>query len=276
MTMNRTLHSLGVASLLVIGLSCWPAAGQQETVPAPDATAPAAALYLIAQGDLDELDCILALPPAEAHGQQRFALGDVHGFVHVYEQRGPAYDEVWISDYFESAVAGLFLADINLDGLLEIVAYTENGRIYYLDSADYHTLWTNPPADFQSMTAMTLHNVDEDEQVELIFVADGRLHIYDGRDQFEEWRSDQDNITATEILLGDVDGDGLEEIVLNDGFVFDALYRDLEWQSSQSFGERMRLLDIDDDTIPEIIGEFQGRFLRIFDVDQRRMKAARR
>ena len=123
---------------------------------------------------------------------------------------------------------------------------------------------------------MTLHNVDDDEQVELLFVADGRLHIYDGRDQFEEWRSDQDNITATEILVGDVDGDGAEEIVLNDGFVFDARYRDLEWQSPEPFGERMGLLDIDDDTIPEVIGEFQGRFLRVFDIDLRRLKAVGR
>jgi hypothetical protein len=126
------------------------------------------------------------------------------------------------------------------------------------------------------MTAMTLHNVDDDEQVELLFVADGRLHIYDGLDQFEEWRSDQDNITATEILVGDVDGDGAEEIVLNDGFVFDARYRDLEWQSPEPFGERMGLLDIDDDTIPEVIGEFQGRFLRVFDIDLRRLKAVGR
>jgi len=38
----------------------------------------------------------------------------------------------------------------------------------------------------------------------------------------------------------------------------------------------MGLLDIDDDTIPEVIGEFQGRFLRVFDIDLRRMKAVGR
>ena len=65
-------------------------------------------------------------------------------------------------------------------------------------------------------------------------------------------------------------------IVLNDGFVFDARYRDLEWQSPEPFGERMGLLDIDDDTIPEVIGEFQGRFLRVFDIDLRRLKAVGR
>jgi hypothetical protein len=225
---------------------------------------------------LDEFDCIVVLPPAGKQEPDRFALGDAHGFLHVFEQRGQVWDEVWLSEYFESGIAGLFLADVNLDDLDELVLYTEDGRIHFLDSAAYRLLWSNPPGDYASITAMALHNVDEDEQAELLFVADGRLLIYDGRDQFEEWRSDQVNITATRIVLGDVDGDGAEEIVLNDGFVFDALYRDLEWQSPEPFGDRIRLLDIDDDTIPEIIGEFQGRFLRVFDVDLRRMKAARR
>lgn len=73
-----------------------------------------------------------------------------------------------------------------------------------------------------------------------------------------------------------MDGDGSEEIVLNDGFVFDARFRDLEWQSPEGFGERLGVLDIDNDGIPEVIGEFGGRYLRIFDVDLRRMKPARR
>jgi hypothetical protein len=73
-----------------------------------------------------------------------------------------------------------------------------------------------------------------------------------------------------------VDGDGAEEIVLNDGYVFDARFRDLEWQSPESFGERLGLRDVDEDDIPEVIGEFQGRLLRIFDIDLRREKSARR
>lgn len=272
--MKTALRVAGAAIILTCCLAPEAIAEAQSQTAAQMTTQ--APHILAARGSLDELDCVLALPQTTEGGPQRFALGDAHGFLHVFEQRGQAYDEIWLSEYFESAVAGLFVADVNLDDLMEIVIYTENGRIHFLDAADYKTLWSNPPADYASMTAMVLANVDDDDQVELIFVADGQLHIYDGRHQFEEWRSDQDNITATEIVLGDVDGDGAEEIVLNDGFVFDARYRDLEWQSPESFGERIGLLDVDDDKIPEVIGEFQGRFLRIFDVDLRRMKASRR
>lgn len=226
------------------------------------------------RGAFDEFDSVLPLPPAE-EGVERFALGDIHGYVHVYEGRDGAYAEVWISDYLESAVSGLMLADVDLDGLREILAYTEGGRIHLLDLGDYHSLWSNPATDYESLSALAVHDVDDDEQPELLFVADGRLVIYDGRDRFEEWRSDQDNLTSTDVLVGDVDGDGADEIVLNDGFVFDARYRDLEWQSPESFGERIGLIDVDDDEIPEVVGEFGGRFLRIFDIDLRRMKSAR-
>ena len=68
----------------------------------------------------------------------------------------------------------------------------------------------------------------------------------------------------------------IHEIILNDGYIYDARYRDLEWQSSQSFGQRMGLLDVDGDGILEVIGEFGDRFLRIFDIDLRRMKSPRR
>jgi hypothetical protein len=226
-------------------------------------------------GAFDEFDCVLPLPPGK-EGVERFALGDIHGFVHVYEGRNGAYAEVWISEYLESAVSGLILADVDLDGLREILVYTEGGRIHFLDLGDYHVLWSNPATDYGDISAMTVHDVDDDDPLELLFVADGRLVIYDGRDRFEEWRSDQDNLTSSDLLVGDVDGDGAEEIVLNDGFVFDARYRDLEWQSPESFGERIGLVDIDDDEIPEVVGEFGGRFLRIFDIDLRRMKSARR
>lgn len=181
-----------------------------------------------------------------------------------------------MSDFLEGAIGGLFVTDIDDDGLDEIIVYTDQGRVHFLDIADYTTIWSNPPGEYGLITAMIAHNVDDDPQRELILCADGRLIIYDGRDQFEEWRSEQSNMEAVDILVADVDGDGTDEIVLSDGFVFDARYRDLEWQSPEPFGEQLGALDLDADGIPEIVGQFGGRFLRVFDIDLRRMKAARK
>jgi hypothetical protein len=227
------------------------------------------------EGLLAEMGSLLSLPAVE--GSTRFALGDARGFLHVYEEREPGrWAEVWVSEYFEGGIGGLFLADADADGKEELIAYTDQGRFFYLDPATYRTTWSNPPHEYQRISAMLVRNIDEDSPLELIFCADGRLVIYDGRDHFEEWRSTETSLASAQILVGDVDGDGAEEIVLNDGYVFDARFRDLEWQSPESFGERLGLRDVDEDDIPEVIGEFQGRLLRIFDIDLRREKSARR
>jgi hypothetical protein len=226
------------------------------------------------RGDLNEFDNIQHLPSGD--GPARLVLGDNNGRIHIYEAHGDAYNEVWVSDYLEGAVSGVYIVDINDDELDEIVTYTDQGRIYYFDIQDYTLIWGNSPNEYRRITSLTIGNIDDDPQPELIFCADGRLIVYDGRDQYEQWRSDQTDLTAHQILIGDVDGDDEDEIVLNDGYVFDARFFDLEWQSPEPFGERMGLLDLDDDLIPEIVGEFQGRYLRIFDIDLRREKSLSR
>ena len=224
------------------------------------------------RGALDEFDLLRRLP-VEGDEPARLILGDINGFVRVFEESADAFEEVWTSEEFEGAISGLEIVDINADDLEEIVVFTDRGRLHYLDVRTYKSLWNNPPNEYQRITALTIDDVDEDPQLEIIFCADGRLIIYDGSNQFEEWRSDQTEIKATDIVVQDVDGDDEKEIVLNDGYVFDARFHDLEWHSPESFGERMGLLDIDNDGITEVIGEFRGRFIRIFDIDLRREKS---
>ncbi|MFT5086866.1 MAG: hypothetical protein ACI906_000078 [Candidatus Latescibacterota bacterium] len=226
------------------------------------------------RGDLNRFDNLRTLESID--GVERLVLGDANGRIHILEGKDETFTETWVSEYMEGAISGVFVVDVNDDELEEIVVFTDQGRIHYIDSKDYRVIWSNPPGEYARITSQTVHNIDDDPQPELLFCADGHLIVYDGRDQYEQWRSDQSNLTAREILVGDVDGDGEEEIVLNDGYIFDARFFDLEWQSPESFGEHLGLLDIDEDGIAELIGEFQGRFLRIFDVDLRREKSIAR
>ena len=229
--------------------------------------------YMTNTAALDELDNVRLLPGGD-EDLLRFILGDDHGFLRVFEERDTGFEEIWVSAYLEGGISGIHIADPNADGLNEIVVYTINGRLHYLDIADYSTIWSNPANQYEQITCLIIAQIDDDPQLELIFSADDRLIIYDGRDQFEEWRSEQTGIAPSDILVADVDGDETEEIVLNDGWVFDSRHHDLEWQAPEPFGDRMALLDVDGDGIPEIIGEFRKRFLRIYDIDLRREKSS--
>ena len=224
---------------------------------------------------LDKFHNFVQLPKETNEDPTRFLMGDANGFVHVYEERNQAFQEIWLSEFLEGTISGLFVTDINADNSVEIVVYTLQGRIHIFNVNDYRNVWSNPPNEYNSITAMVLHNVDEDEQLEMIFCGDGMLIIYDGLNFFEQWRSEQSNMAATEIVIGDVDGDRTNEIILNDGFIYDAQFQDLEWQSPESFGDQLGLLDLDDDGIVEVIGQFHGRAIRVYDIDLRRQKSAR-
>ena len=220
---------------------------------------------------LEKFDTMLYLETLDE--TKRIVYGDANGRVHVLEDENGQFEEIWLSEYLEGAICGLYLNDINNDGLNEIIVFTEQGRIHYIDEKDYRVIWSNPPGEYDHFNGHIISNIDEDIQPEIIVCADGHLIIYDGRDQYEQWRSEQDNLAAKSILVDDVDGDGSREIVLSDGYVFDARFFDLEWQSPEPFGDIMGLIDLDGDGIAELIGEFQGRYIRIFDVDLRREKS---
>ena len=234
------------------------------------------ALTFIFQSDLlslqfDKFDTILYLETSDE--SKRIVYGDANGRVHILEGKNGQFQEIWLSEYLEGAICGLYLKDINNDGLTEIIVFTEQGRIHYIDVKDHRVIWSNPPGEYEHFNGHTVINIDEDKQPEIIICADGYLVVYDGRDQYEQWRSEQNNLAAKDILVADVDGDGSREIVLSDGYVFDAHFFDLEWQSPKPFGDTIDLIDLDGDGIAELIGQFQGRYIRVFDVDLRREKS---
>jgi hypothetical protein len=91
------------------------------------------------------------------------------------------------------------------------------------------------------------------------------LYIYDSWNKSLEWQS-QSGYGAQEMLVANVDDDDQDEIILNTGFIFDSRFYNVELQAESSFGDRMSLIDINNDGYPEIVGELSNFSLRIFDV----------
>ena len=199
---------------------------------------------------------------------QKVAYGDARGYLHILERGKEGYREAWRSSFLGSPVGGVLVEDIDDNGRLELVVFTSGGRIYILDGETYSTSWQNQEGTFGNITAMAVANLDSDPQKELVFCADERLYIYDGESLFGEWES-EGKFQASQILVGDVDGDGELELVLNTGFVVGVTFHDIKWALPGGFGEHITLLDVDDDGVPEVLGE-SGGLLRVFDAELQR------
>jgi len=250
-------------------------------------------------GFVDEMHAMRVIA-GEDTTDRRIIYGDRVGQIHAVRFKGGRFQEEWVSETLKSSVAEIFVADIDADGKQEIVSYSEFGDIVFYSADDYKMIWRSTDDEYATISAMVVANVDDDPQLELVFcgerVADvagyqpgvsgsqeeverqrqneiSRLFIFDCLNLYLEWDSEP-GLTARSIVVGDLDDDGILEIVLNTGFVVDATYRHVEWRFPDGFGQKLGYADVDGDGIPELIGEYLSptrprRFLRFFDVDQR-------
>lgn len=199
----------------------------------------------------------------------RMIYADAREHVHVFRIEGNRATVDWEATGLGSRASSLMVRDLDADGREEIMVATSGGRIVIYDAETYDLKWENLDAPFQNIECMAAANIDNDPQDELIFVADSYLNIYDGLSRSTEWRS-QNEVSAREILLGNVDDDEQLEIILNTGIIFDTRFYNVEFEAEISFGEKISLMDINGDQIPEVIGETADYTIRIFDIYAKR------
>ncbi len=208
------------------------------------------------------------------------------------------YARLAITEVFvRLAITEVFVEDIDADGDLEFGAYSEYGGIILYNLEDYKELWRSSFCEFASLSGMVIANVDEDPQMELIFCGEtvedvkayrqrrgiwpqegevSRLFVFDCLNLFMEWNiKGNRGIVGTSILVANLDEDEGLEIALNTGFVVDATMRQIEWEYPDGFGEKIGCVDLDNDGILELVGEYVSpvypkTFLRFFDVDRQK------
>jgi hypothetical protein len=207
-------------------------------------------------------------------------LGPVRRFVYVYytgtmhllESRDSKLVEVRTRDMW-SAVLRVVAVDLNGDGQDEIVGYTKDARLFVLRGTDLSDAWNTPLGRWQMISALAVGDVDLDGKKEILVIADRLLRVFSSERDQEQWKSTQ-YFDDSDMELGDVDGDGRDELVMSGGNIYDAYYRNLEWGSNVAggFGIDIDLFDIDGDGKLEVIGRGADGLLRIWDVDERRLK----
>jgi hypothetical protein len=190
---------------------------------------------------------------------------DVYGKIYLNRATNKGWKREFEITNLGAKVKKYQILDIEQDGVLELLIATMAGQILIYRLDDFTNTWENIEDNFKSIEAFDAANVDRDPQVEFIVLAEGRLYIIDSIDKSRQWISER-LFTATELIVANVDKDEQKEIILNTGIVLDSKFYiiDLEWD--KPFGERISTFDINNDGIPEVIGEFPDYSLRIFDV----------
>jgi hypothetical protein len=195
----------------------------------------------------------------------RFLYADFQTHIHVYRVKERGLELEWETTNLGSRASSMFVTDLYGDGDLKLAVSTTAGRIILFTMDGYDQEWENLQDPFDSILYMVSDNLDDDPQQELVFIADGKLHIYDSLNKNFEWSS-QAEFDAGHMLIANVDDDVQPEIILNTGAIVDSRFYTIEFQADNAFGDRSSLLDITGDGVPEIFGEFNDFNLKIFDV----------
>lgn len=196
--------------------------------------------------------------------------GDRYSIVRVVRLNGRNQQEIWRSRALEGGpVVEILIEDLDDSGGPEIIARTQQGRIYVWDEA-FNSRWESVNENFRNVTAMAIANVDADVAYELVLLADRQINYIDGA-RFNRETQFSQFYNAQEMLVGQVDTDLEYEIVLNNGTVIDAATGEPDWET-EPFGQFIELIDIDGDGLDEVVGYNYNQFLRIYDVDEQQEK----
>ena len=205
------------------------------------------------------------------HGpQRRMVYATYTGTLHLMESNNNQLRTIRKRELW-SPMKELLAADLDGDGQDELVGFTRDNRLLVMRGTDLGDIWITPEGRYRDLKALSIGDVDDDGEPELVFIADGYVRIFTALRDVEEWKSDAEFPRATDIEIGDIDNDQVLDIVFNSGLVVGAIFRDIKWTNDTPFGDEIDLFDIDHDGILEIIG-VTGGVVRIFDGDERRLK----
>jgi hypothetical protein len=209
--------------------------------------------------------------PLDGERGMNVVVGDRFGQINVYHlEPGGGSSRLWKSRTLAGSVDEVLVGDLDGDGLDDSILARTSAQVYVFRMEDFQMVFESLTNDYRQIHSFTVANVDQDPATEIVLNADQKIHYIDGVTFNRDWTSLQ-NYEATRILVGEVDGDGRPELVLNTGQVLDGASGAVKW-GDEVFGNRLELLDFDGDGILEVLTESDGAPLKVYDIDYRSEK----
>jgi len=160
-----------------------------------------------------------------------------------------------INTYSNSSPA---LADLDDDGLLEVVVAARNEALYALNGEDGSILWSYSIALGGNSSAPMVGDIQGDQNLEVVFASDDTLYAFEGESGGLIWSQPINPATAASPCLADLNGDGSNEVIFGEysqTCAYDGETGSILWTSTgqiQSYGSSVAE-DVDNNGTAEVM-----------------------
>lgn len=130
------------------------------------------------------------------------------------EGRSGAWSSLWEFPTQSSVTSSPALADIDNDGLLEVVIGLRNEGLFAFNGGDGSVVWSYAITNSENTSSPLITDLDSDGKPEVVFATDDSLLALQGESGELLWSTPIDfSGFGTSPCTGDLDGDGLPEVI---------------------------------------------------------------